>query len=146
VDQFFPAIWNVLHDGVIVAVDGTIPGTIRLDVSIDYLRKRFSESGEFIRIVLLGCTRFTFRESDNSASITELPRIAEMAPEILSATFTDGACEIECAGGVLEVIAAEGSVQLDNGRAVALQELIDVADAYWNEWSERAKQMNQESH
>jgi hypothetical protein len=144
-DSFFPAIWNVLHDGVIVAVDDTVPGTIRLEVSIDYLRKRFSESGEFIQVVLVGCTRFTYRASDASGPTTELPRIAEVAPEILSATLTNGVCEIECAGGVLEVIATDGSVRLDSGRAVTLQELIDVADAYWHEWSERAKKLSRKT-
>ena len=62
-----------------------------------------------------------------------MPLIADMAPEILSATFTNGLCEIECADGVLEVIATDGSVQLDSGLAVTLQELIDVADVYWRE-------------
>jgi hypothetical protein len=144
-DSFFPAIWNVLHDGVIVAVDGTVPGTIRLQVSIDYLRKRFSQSGKFIQVVLVDCTRFTYRASDASGPTTELPLIADMAPEILSATFTNGVCEIECAGGILEVIATDGSVRLDSGLAVTLQELIGVADAYWHEWSKRAKKLSQKS-
>jgi hypothetical protein len=39
-EDFFPAIWNVLHDGVIVAVDGVLPGDLRIDVEIGYLRKR----------------------------------------------------------------------------------------------------------
>jgi len=144
-DNFFPAIWNVLHDGVIVAIDGAVPGTIRVQVSIDYLRKRFSLSGELIQVVLVDCTRFSYRASDASGPTTELPRIADMAPEILSATFTNGVCEIECAGGVLEVIATDGSVQLDSGLAVTLQELLDVADAYWHEWSERAKKLRRKS-
>jgi hypothetical protein len=144
-DSFFPAIWNVLHDGIIVAIDGAVPGTIRLQVSIDYLRKRFSQSGELIQIVLEDCSRFTYRASDASGPTTELPLIADMAPEILSATLTDGLCEIECADGVLEVVATDGSVQLDSGHAVTLQELIDVADDYWREWSERAKRLNRKS-
>jgi hypothetical protein len=65
-----------------------------------------------------------------------------MAPEILSATFANGVCEVEYAGGVLEVTATDGSVRLDSGLAVTLQELIDVADAYSHEWSERAKNLS----
>lgn len=65
-----------------------------------------------------------------------------MAPEILSATLTNGVCEIECADGVLEVIATDGSVRLDSGLAVTLQELMDVADAYWREWSEHAEKLS----
>ena len=68
---------------------------------------------------------------DPAENTTELPRIADMAPEILSATFANGVCEVECADGVLEVTATDGSVRLDSGLAVRLQELIGVADAYW---------------
>jgi hypothetical protein len=140
VEDFYPAIWNVLHDGVIVAVDGNVPGTLCLDVSIDYLRKRFSETGESIQILLTGCTRFAYREFEAATFSTELPIITAMEPEILSASMKDSVCEIECAAGVLEVVAAGGSARLDSGRAIPLQELIEVAECYWTEWSERAKQ------
>jgi hypothetical protein len=58
--DFFPAIWNILHDGVIVAVEGTVPGNLRIDIEIDYLRKRIPDSGNLIPVLLIGCTRFAF--------------------------------------------------------------------------------------
>jgi hypothetical protein len=140
VEEFYPAIWNVLHDGVIVAVDGNVPGTLCLDVSIDYLRKRFAEAGESIQILLTGCTRFAYREFEAATFSTELSTITAMEPEVLNASMKDGVCEIECASGVLEVVAAGGSARLDSGRPIPLQELIEVAESYWTEWSERAKQ------
>ncbi len=142
-ESFYPAIWNVLHDGVIVAIEGTVPGTISLDVSIDYLRKRFAEPGRSVRVVLFDCARCAYRESDAATFTTDLSLIALQAPEILSATLSNGVCEIECAGGVLEVVSSDGAVRLDSGREVALQELIDVADSYWKEWSERAAKARQ---
>ena len=48
-------------------------------------------------------------------------------------------------GWVLEVVAADGAVRLDTGRAVTLQELIEVADSYWTEWSERAKKAREKT-
>jgi hypothetical protein len=139
-ESFFPEIWNVLHDGVIVALEGEVPGTLRIDVSIDYLRKRFDEAGESIQLSLYGCTRFAYQQSPASAFITDLPSIVLMRPEILNASLCGGLCEIECADGSIEVVAAGGSIRLDTGRNVELRELIEVADGYWTEWSERARQ------
>ena len=141
--NFYPTVWNILHDGIIVAIEGEVPGSIRLHVSIDYLRERFSDSGDTIQILLAGCTRFAYREFDTNAFTTDLAVIAAMEPEVLSATLTDGLCEVECAGGMLEVAAVDGWVSLDSGRSVTLQELVGVSEAYWKQWSERAKQARQ---
>jgi hypothetical protein len=46
-----------------------------------------------------------------------------MRPEILSATIEDEICEVECSDGTLEVVAGDGAILLDNGRAVTLEEL-----------------------
>jgi hypothetical protein len=137
--NFFPAIWNVLHDGVIVTVEGSVPGTLRVDVSIDYLRSRFDETGEHIQVYLYDCFRFAYKQSPESSFVTDLPTIVSMQPEILSASLVGGLCDIECADGSLQVVAASGSIRLDTGRNVELQELTGVADAYWAEWSERAR-------
>jgi hypothetical protein len=141
--DFYPTIWNVIHDGSIIAVRGTVPGTVQLDISIDYLRERFPDAGKTIQITLTGCTRFAYRDFEESEFTTDFPAIAAFEPEVLSGELRDGLCVLDCAGGVLEVRATDGSLALDSGRAITLQELIDVADAYWTEWSERAKKARQ---
>lgn len=141
--DFYPAIWNGLHDGNIIAVQGAVPGTVRLDVAIDYLRERFPDSGETIQVRLTGCTRFAYRDFNDVEFTTDFPAIAAFEPQVLSAELRGGLCVLDCSGGVLEVMAADGSLALDSGRAITLQELIDVADAYWTEWSERAKKARQ---
>jgi hypothetical protein len=45
-------------------------------------------------------------------------------------------CEIDCVDGTLEVVAAGGSIFLDSGREVTLEELGAVADGYWKQWKE----------
>jgi hypothetical protein len=137
--DFYPAIWNVLHDGDIIAVRGAVPGTVQLDVAIDYLRERFTDPGETIQVTLTGCTRFAYRDFDDGQFTTDFSTIAAFEPEVLSAELRDGLCVLDCVSGVLEVMAADGSLALDSGRAITLQELIDVSHAYWTEWSERAK-------
>ena len=141
--DFYPAIRNVLHDASIIAVQGAVPGTIRLDVSIDYVRERFPDPGEIIQVTLTGCTRFAYRDFYDDRFTTDFSAIAAFEPEVLSAELRDGLCVLDCAGGVLEVVAAGGSLALDSGRAITLQELMDVAHAYWREWSERAKKAKQ---
>jgi hypothetical protein len=139
-EDFFPAIWNILHDGVIVAVDGTLPGDLRLDVEIDYLRKRIPDPGDLIQILLIGCTRFAFKEYEKSEYTMALAEFAAMRPEIVSVAMKDGVCEIVCTEGTLEVVAKDGVIRLDNGRALTLEELGVVADSYWREWKEHWEQ------
>lgn len=141
--DFFSAIWNILHDGVIVAVDGTLPGDLRMDVKIDYLRKRIPDSGDLIHILLIGCTRFAFRAYEKSEYLTVLNEIAAMKPEIVSVSMKDGVCEVDCPEGTLEVVATGGAIRLDSGREVALQELRGVADRYWKEWREHWAKVKQ---
>jgi hypothetical protein len=135
-EDFFPAIWNILHDGVIVAVDGTLPGDLQIDIEIDNLRKRIPDPGALIQVLLIGCTRFAFREYEKSGFSTALTEIAAMGPEIVTASMKDGVCEVDCTAGTLEVVAGDGAIGLDSGRAVTLQELTEVAESYWKEWSE----------
>jgi hypothetical protein len=136
VGTFFPAIWNILHDGVIVAVDGTLPGDLRIDVEVGYLRKRIPDPGTLIQVALFGCTRFAFREYERSQFSNALAEIATTRPEIVSASMKDGVCEVDCTTGTLEVVTLNGSISLDSGREVTLAELTAVADGYWKEWKE----------
>ena len=139
-EDFFPAIWNILHDGVIVAVDGTLPGDLRIDIKIDYLRKRIPDPGTLIQVLLLGCTRFALKEYEKSEFSTALTEIAAMRPEIVSVSMKEGACKVDCTEGTLEIVARDGAIRLDSGREITLQELSGVAAAYWKEWSEHWKQ------
>jgi hypothetical protein len=141
--DFFPAIWNVLHDGRIVAASGEVPGTVRVNVSIDYLRERFTDLGKVIEVTLTGCTRFAYKPFEEQEFTTGLSAIADFKPEVSSAELQDGLCKIDCVSGWLEVAAVDGSLSLDSGRAITLQELIDVANAYWKEFGERSEQAKQ---
>jgi hypothetical protein len=135
-EDFFPAIWNILHDGVIVAVNGILPGDLLIDVEIDYLRKRIPDPGTLIQVLLVGCTRFAYRQYEKSEFSIALGEIAAMGPEIVTASMKDGVCEVDCTAGTLEVVAGDGAIRLDSGREFTLQELKEVADSYWKQWSE----------
>lgn len=129
-------IWNVLHDGPIARITGTIPGDIQFAVSIEYLRRRFSDPGEHILLTLRDCTSLSFQAWDSDTVVTDLGAIAAAEPEILSA---DEPATVFCVNGTLRVHAADFSLSLDSGRAIALDELCAVAESYWTEWSDRVK-------
>jgi hypothetical protein len=128
-------IWNVLHDGPIVHITGTIPGDVQFAVSIGYLRKHFPDPGDCILLALHGCTLISYQLWDSESVVTDLDSIAAAEPEILSA---DDPATVFCVNGTLRVHAANFSLALDSGRAITLEDLCSVADAYWTEWSERA--------
>ena len=141
----FPEIWNVLHDGSIVAVSGRIPGEIRLSISIDYLRERFADPGKLIFVTLANCTHISFTPFGAANPILDTTEIVSAEPEILSAKFGNGRSVICCVSGILEVEAKDGDLALDSGHSITLQTLIDVSDAYWTEWAEAAKKARGES-
>ena len=137
--NIFPDVWNVLHDGSIDALSGTVPGTLQIDVSIEYLRERFADPGTIIRLTLKECSHFAFIGFDTTVAITCLSTLAALEPEILSATMNGDICEIICVEGILRIAANSGSIELDNGRPITLDELVSEAEKYWREWKERSQ-------
>jgi hypothetical protein len=129
-----PAVWNVLHDGTIARVSGNLPGDLRLDIEIDYLRRRFEEPGQFIVLTLTGCTRMTFVPwAEGSSSISDPADVGGMGLEILS-DRKESFCCVHGDGGSLEVVAQSAHLWLDDGRHLSLEELLRVSEAYWDEW------------
>ncbi len=136
-----PDLWNVLHDGGIDEISGSVPGDVRLVVDIEYLRKRFEDPGDSIHITLHHCTRFSFQDCDAAEPMTELAAISDLQLGILS---TDSGDEIFCDYGVsshygrLSFAAAGFSVTLDSGRAIGLEDLVSVAKTYWDAFGNRS--------
>jgi hypothetical protein len=141
-----PDIWNVLHDGTIVAVAGEIPGELTLEIEADYLRRRFDERGRRFVLTLRDCTHLIFKPWDEShRAVTRLEDLAALSLWILSADNVDGRCAVRCSrpqadagGGVLEVVAEDAVLRLDTGRIVSTDEIEAVAEEYWTEWSSGA--------
>jgi hypothetical protein len=129
------SLWNLLHDGSIERIDGSVPGDVSLFVSIGYLRNRFPGDGTGFVVLLSGCTHFAFQPYDES-EISDLAAISALEPEILSAEPNDP-LEICCVMGTLLVRYKSSVVSLDTGAPVALSELDAASEAYWREWSAR---------
>jgi hypothetical protein len=132
-----PTLWTLLHDGGIDAIDGSVPGTLTLTVSIQYLRERFPGDGDGFAIVLSDCTEFAFAPWDGPP-LTDLAAIAACEPEILDAEAGD-ALTIGCTAGTLRTRYAAAAIRLDTGGAVTVDELTAAAQSYWAEWSARRR-------
>ena len=132
-----PSLWNLLHDGSIENIEGSVPGDVSLHVSIRYLRNRFPGEGTGFLVRLLECSRFVFQPYDKQ-EIADVALIAALEPEILSAEVGDP-LEICCTLGTLVLRYKNFALALDTGEPVTLAELDAAAANYWREWSERAK-------
>ena len=138
-----PDIWDILHDGGIVGATGHVPGTVRLEIDIQYLRERFPDAGSKIVLTLLECSRIDFSKYEDNLP-HGLVELADISPDILGACEADGCNEVTCAvlkgsGGILRVAATDFSLSLDSGRIITLDELKYVAKAYWKSFGERER-------
>ncbi|MEO1527461.1 MAG: hypothetical protein AAFX06_18690 [Planctomycetota bacterium] len=138
-ESFFPSIWNVLHDGGVDRIVGSVPGEVRVHVGIEYLRERFPDDGDEFVVCLLACSRLSHRLYDDENSITDMEAIANLSATILSAEMDGAVCRVFTDLGVLEMECRGGRVFLDSGRPIPLTELLSVAEAYWDEWESKSK-------
>ena len=138
-ESFFPSIWNVLHDGGVDRIVGSVPGDVRVSVGIEYLRERFPDDGDEIVVCLSDCTAFSHRLYDAENAVTDFTSIANDSVTILSAEMYGSVCRVFTDLGVLEMQCRGGSVSLDSGRAISLNELLSVAEAYWDEWESNSR-------
>ena len=136
-EPFFPSIWNVLHDGAVERIVGSVPGDVRVYVGVEYLRERFADDGDGIVVCLSDCTAFSHRLYDADDVVTDLPAIANESVTILSAKMHGSMCRVFTDSGILDMKCQGGSVALDSGRTISLDELISVAEAYWDEWDSK---------
>ena len=136
--DFFPDVWNIFHDGTVERIVGEVPGSVELFIDIEYLRERFSEPGECFVIRLEGCSLLSFNPYEGE-SRTSLSEIEQIAPDILSAERDGDRCKVFGDAGVLLVRAESGSLRLDAGTELSLQQLKDVASDYWDDWSRKDK-------
>lgn len=130
-------IWGVFHDGVVSRVTGTVPGSVRLEIEIEYLRNMFEEPGNRFVVQLSDCSRLAFTEY-GKAPTEDLDEIQNSEPEILY-VLSETPLTLDCATGALEVEYSEMTISLESGRLVSYDSLASASEKYWNDWSSRDK-------
>lgn len=123
-------LWDILHDGTIEGVEGNVPGDLTLNVEIEYLREMFSDGGTNIIVKLLGCDTLMY-QPDNPSPL--LDSLAGVIPEGIHSGEVDGdLIRVYCMNGVLSLRYQDFSLMLDNGQPVALAELGEKSQEYWD--------------
>ena len=133
------AIWNMLHDGEVIAAEGTVPGELRLSVGISYLCAHLPTRAGSVVVTLIGCERFEFRPYEQSP-VTDPHALATLGLQLLSAELVDGSIHVHCAdssyGGSLFTRYSSASVATEEGRALSQAALESASDRYWTLWEQ----------
>ncbi|MFD0725576.1 hypothetical protein [Lysobacter brunescens] len=136
-----PTLWNLLHDGKIERIEGTLPGDVSVHVRIGYLRKGFPGAGTGFVVHLSDCSQLTFTPHDQPG-ISDFSDIAALRPWIVDCEPSNP-IEVHCAEGTLTLRYDTAALSLDSGETITLSQLDAAATAYWDAWSARHKATRQ---
>lgn len=93
-------IWNVLHDGSIVAFTGDCPGDISVKVEIEYLCEVLATGSKFLWVHLRRCSDVAHIPFECSACFMHLVHLGDGDLEILSAKEEEHYISVCCAKGL----------------------------------------------
>ena len=134
------AVWNVLHDGCITAVEGTVPGELRLTVEIQYLCPHLPTRADHLFVTLDGCERFEYQPYERCAT-TGVSAVAALELGLLSALEADGYLRVACSdsgvGGELMLRYATARLSTAEGRELSQSDVESAAKRYWTLWKQR---------
>ena len=131
------ALWNTLHDGVIVAIDGTVPGEPVLEVEIGYLAGRLCPGTKSVFVRLVDCSSFLydFRSSmEETVRLSVLSEIAESRPIIMAGEQDLDGVLIECWCGAIQCRYSSACIMLENKAPIAYETLLAECERYWRDW------------
>lgn len=128
-------IWGVFHDGYIKRIEGCVPGDVRLEIEIPYLRAMFKEPGERFVVELRACRQLQYTESGRG-TISDLSVIESLSPEILYVNSEEPVV-IDCVMGTLELQYLGLEIKLPSGVSLSYDDLEEASSRYWQEWQEK---------
>jgi hypothetical protein len=131
-------IWNVLHDGEITVTAREAADVAIMFVSIPYVRRRIAPLGDSFRLRLGGFRGMHFENSigDTDSELAEIEGYEILA--ILSDTMP---AKIQLTQGTLTLDFDSLEMSLDSGQPVTYEEVLRVAQDYWDECAARTKQV-----
>ena len=129
-------LWDILHDGIIEAVEGSVPGDLTLTVRIDYLRELFSDGGKSIIVKLVGCDTLTYQPDGSDELLDSLG--PELPEGILSGEEDGDLIRVYCMNGVLSIRYHGFSLALDNDQPITSAELGERSREYWDKFGTAA--------
>jgi hypothetical protein len=132
------ALFNTLHDGKLVAIQGMVSGDIELSIVCNYLRERIHVPGTTFLVKLRKCRRFEFNtDHDEFPKNADLREIGNKGLDILSSEEVGGLVVVYCGNGELLMDFESASVWLNEKTEISFNDLERVAESYWADWEAR---------
>jgi hypothetical protein len=130
-------IWNLLHDGSIERVAGSVPGDLTLQVSIEYLTDRMAPPCDGLIVILRGvayCQALLWSDDRTSSD----PQVLEDL-EILSGDETPEGVRLFVSGATVDLRYEDVVVAGSDGRPLSVGDIEALATAYWDAFAARPR-------
>ena len=132
-------IWNLLHDGRLVACTGECPGNISMKVEIEYLCEILATESKFLWVHLRSCSDVAYNPFKRSASVMHPMLLGDCDLEILSAKDEENHISVCCTEGILRLNYVDATCELDTGASITFATLSQAYKKYWDDWDRRSK-------
>ena len=116
-------IWNLLHDGNIVAFSNVGPGDISVKVEIEYLCELLATGSKFLLIHLRDCSDISYSPFKSSDTVIKPESLGECDLEILSAKNEHSYISVCCTEGIIRLSYMDAYYELDNGVPISFATL-----------------------
>jgi hypothetical protein len=152
-------LWDMLHDGDLIAIQGDVPGDVDLTVEIGYITDLITPKENNLIVSLLGCDYFVYCPYD-SPTIQSLSEVVKAELSIMGTSndeklgepeygITRGpgeervifvCCTSQVSGalnGVLKMRYSDFRLQLTDNTPVSLENFIEKIEAYWEGFGQK---------
>jgi len=135
-------IWNILHDGELTEIKGTIPGRLTIKVEIKYLANILQGQYDHIIVILQNCTLFEYErlwKKDEIEIFTDLAALNTISPKLmaLSCDEMDDYLLIYDICGSIKTRYDSVELRLEDGNSLSFQELDNASQEYWENFGKK---------
>lgn len=135
-------IWNVLHDGALKNLDGSVPGDLCIQVNIEYLANRLRGGFNNIFVKLINCTLFEYERHWSEEDIRYYSSIEELtgiSPGLMALSCEEKLTHLEIHDicGVIRTKYDLATLTLEDGSPLTFQEIDSVSKEYWNNFGRK---------
>ena len=132
-------IWNTLHDGALVEIQGDVPGDLRVKVEIEYLANKLSGQKSNIWVNLKNCSLFEYERQlskDETQTYQGPQELKDISPSLMALS-----CDEEkdyliiwdiC--GLIKTKYDAAELFLETGEPLTFEELDNVSKEYWEDF------------
>ena len=134
-----PEIWDLLHDGIIKEVKGTLSGDLDLTIEIEYIANKLLKNSNCIILKLQGCDLMELEHSIANETTRDIDTISNLNLWILTCEREGDHLLLYCRAwqsydeGLLRMRYKSFEVFLENKSPISLNNMIRAADEYMDE-------------